>query len=132
MDEYTTQRQPEVDIAFINAKARLAITLACGGMLSLIVGLIVLLYGSATPDSASFNIGTLKVTATGIGAVIMATSVMWAYISYKVRPTYSASHRIVHKISKDGSEEYHHALDTTQEIPTDAINKALSERRDNA
>ena len=128
MDLFENRRNPDVDIAFINAKTRLAITIACGGMLSLLVGLIVLLFGVANTDTAVFSIGNFEVSASGIGAVIMATSVAWAYLAYKVRPTYSASHRIIQKVSSDGAQEYHHSMDTTQPIPTDAINKALKER----
>lgn len=125
MNDNSTHRQPEVDIAFINAKTRLAITLAFGGMLSLIVGMVVLLFGVSSPDTASFHLGSVEVSATGIGAVIMATSVMWAYIAYKVRPTYSASHRVTHKVSNDGSEEYSHEMETTQVFKPGEINKGI-------
>ena len=130
MDQFENQRNPEVDIAFINAKTRLAITIACGGMLSLLVGLVVLLFGVANNDTAIFKFGSFEVSASGIGAVIMATSVAWAYLAYKVKPNYSASHRIIQKVTPDGSQEYHHSMDTTQPIPTDAINKALRNRNE--
>jgi len=125
MNENASQRQPEVDIAFINAKTRLAITLAIGGMLSLIIGMIVILFGASAPEAATFQIGGIEITATGAGSVIMATSVIWAYIAYKVRPTYSSSHRVTHKVSTDGTEEFHHSMDTTQVFQPDEINKAI-------
>ncbi len=129
MNDFSSHRQPEVDIVFIQAKTRLAITLACGGMLSLIVGLLVLLFGASTSDKAIFSVATIEVSASGIGAVIMATSVMWAYIAYKVRPTYSASHRVTHKVAADGSEAFYHAMDTTQQIPKETIKQAIEDRR---
>ena len=73
MTDNAAHRRPEVDIAFINAKARLAITLACGGMLSLIVGMVVILFGASSPETASFQFGHIEISATGLGAVIMAT-----------------------------------------------------------
>jgi hypothetical protein len=63
-----TPKQPDVDIAFINAKTRLTITIACGGM-------VVILFGASSPETASFQFGDIEVSATGIGAVIMTTSV---------------------------------------------------------
>ena len=132
MNENASQRQPEVDIAYINAKTRLAITLACGGMLSLVIGMVVILFGASSPETATFQIGGIEITATGIGAVIMATSVMWAYFAYKVRPTYSSSHRVTHKVSTDGTEEFHHEMDTTQVFQADEINKAIKGKQNDA
>ena len=128
MNPNASQRQPEVDIAFINAKTRLAITLAIGGMLSLVIGMVVILFGASSPDTASFQIGGLEVSATGIGAVIMATSVMWAFFAYKIRPTYSSSHRVTHKVSQDGSEEFHHEMDTTQVFQPDEISNTIKNK----
>lgn len=81
--------QPDVDVAFIQAKTILAITLAIGGMLALVIGLIVLLYGASTPNQTTFRIAGLDVSASGIGGVIMATSAIWAFFSYQCRPVYS-------------------------------------------
>ena len=132
MNENPTQRQPEVDIAFINAKTRLAITLALGGMLALIIGMVVILFGASSPETATFQFGNIQVSATGIGAVIMATSAMWAYFAYRVRPNYSTSHRITHKVMTDGSEEFHHAMDGTQIIDPDKISDAIKGQQDNS
>lgn len=79
----------EIDIAFINAKTRLCIALIAGGMLALVVGLIVLLYGTARQDEAVISAGGIEIHATGIGAVIMTTSIVWAFFAYKSRPIYS-------------------------------------------
>ena len=90
-------RSEAVDIAFIQAKMKLAIALAVGGMLSLIVGLIVLLYGVTNQDSASLSIAGAEISATGIGGVIMVTSVLWAFFSYKTRPKYASTHQVSEK-----------------------------------
>ena len=84
-------RQPEVDIAFINAKARIAIVLAIGGMLSLVVGLFVLLFGTSAQNSAVFKFSSMEINASGIGAVIMATSVMWAYLAGRIMHMHSGA-----------------------------------------
>jgi hypothetical protein len=94
-------RSETVDIAFIQAKTRLAIALAAGGMLSLIVGLIVLLYGVTNKDSATLSIAGAEISATGIGGVIMITSVLWAFFSYKTRPKYASTHQVSEKFDSD-------------------------------
>ena len=81
-----------VDIVFIQAKTKLAMTLAAGGMLSLLVGLVVLMYGVTGSDETQIRLGDLESSAKGLGGVIMTTSVFWAYFAYKTRPIYSQSH----------------------------------------
>ncbi|MGF6549364.1 hypothetical protein [Paraburkholderia youngii] len=84
----------EIDIAFINAKTRLCIALIAGGMLSLVVGLIVLLYGAAGQDEAIISAAGTEIHARGIGAVIMVTSILWAFFAYKSRPIYSRKREV--------------------------------------
>lgn len=79
----------DVDIAFIQAKTKLALFLAIGGMLTVLVGLAVLLYGVTGADQTFIRIGVLEVSASGLGGVIMITSVVWAFLAYKSRPTYA-------------------------------------------
>jgi hypothetical protein len=79
----------DVDIAFIQAKTKLALFLASGGMLTLMVGLAVLLYGVTGQDQTLIKAGTMEVSASGLGGVIMITSAVWAFFSYKARPTYA-------------------------------------------
>lgn len=88
----------DIDIAFIQAKTKLAMTLAVGGMLSLVVGLVVLLFGVTGNDRTLFKMGMLEVSARGLGGVIMATSGIWAFFAYKARPVYAQR--------RDFSEKY--------------------------
>ncbi len=81
-----------IDIAFIRAKMWLSITLAIGGMLTLIVGLLVLLGGVTGQDHTLIRFSGVEVSASGIGGVIMVTSVVWAFVAYKARPIYSRVH----------------------------------------
>jgi len=81
-------QEAQVDIAFINAKTKLAITLAVGGMLTLVVGLVVLLYGVQQAGDATVKLAGMEVAASGMGAVIMVTSSVWAFFAYKSRPIY--------------------------------------------
>jgi hypothetical protein len=83
-----------VDIALINAKTKIALTLAVGGILTLLVGLVILLYGTPGQDEALIKIGATQLSARGIGGVIMVTSVGWAYFAYLCRPIYQRSHEI--------------------------------------
>lgn len=88
----------DIDIAYIAAKTKLALFLACGGMLTLLIGLAVLLYGVTSQDEAVIRAGTVELSASGLGGVIMITSVAWAFFAYKARPTYA-------RVSQS-SEEY--------------------------
>jgi len=76
----------DIDIAFIQAKTKLAVALAIGGMLALAVGLTVLLYGVVGQDHTLVKAANFEVSASGLGGVIMTTSVLWAFFSYKCRP----------------------------------------------
>jgi hypothetical protein len=53
--DVVSSTKADVDVAFIQAKTRLAITLAIGGMVSLIVGMSVLLYGVSEHSEAIFK-----------------------------------------------------------------------------
>ena len=87
-----------VDVAFIQAKTKLALALAIGGMLTLLIGLAVLLYGVSGQDHTLLKVIGLELSASGLGGVIMATSVVWAFLAYRARPTYGRSY--------ETSEEY--------------------------
>lgn len=82
-----------VDIAFIQAKTKVALFLASGGILTLMIGLAVLLYGVTGQDQTFIKAGAMEVSASGLGGVIMVTSVVWALLAYKARPTYSRVHQ---------------------------------------
>jgi hypothetical protein len=78
----------DVDLVFIQAKTKIALTLAGGGILALIVGLAVLMYGVTGQDHALLKGASIELSASGLGGVIMATSGIWAFFAYKSRPTY--------------------------------------------
>jgi hypothetical protein len=94
--------EARIDIAFIQAKTRLSITLAIGGMLALLVGLIVLLHGVTGQDQALITLASVRISASGIGGVIMITSAFWAFAAYQARPIYS---RTRHSSQKYGAEQ---------------------------
>jgi len=88
----------DIDIAFINAKIKLCLALAAGGMLALVIGLIVLLYGVTGQDQTLIRAAGIEIHASGLGAVIMTTSVVWAFFAYKSRPGYARQ--------REASEKY--------------------------
>ncbi|WKJ88901.1 hypothetical protein QZJ86_12805 [Methylomonas montana] len=93
----------DVDIAYLKMKTIVAVVLAFGGITALIVGAIVLTLGVNAANSAVFEIGGFKVTAEGIGAVILGSSVFWAYFAYLSRPVYARRREIISKQLADGS-----------------------------
>ena len=129
MNPYPAERQADVDIAWINARTRLAIALAMGGMLALVVGLIVLLFGSMNTDTADIRIAGAQVSASGIGAVIMATSVLWAWIAWQAKPSYRASHRATERTLPDGSRETEYSFDSTQSVPDEIVEQVRAGQR---
>ncbi len=94
-------RHAEVDIAYIQAKTKLALALAAGGMLTLIVGLVVLLYGVTGNDQTLIKAGWLQISASGLGGVIMSISGLWAYFAYRARPAYARRRELSEKYDAD-------------------------------
>ena len=95
--------QLDVDIAYLKAKALVAVVLSIGGMIALAVGAYVLTSGISSEDSAVFRILGAEISAEGIGAVILASSVLWAYFAYLARPKYSRRKEIRNETDSDGS-----------------------------
>jgi hypothetical protein len=129
---FVNSRRADIDIAFIQAKTRLAIALAIGGMIALVVGLAVLLYGVTGQDHTLVKAANVEVSASGLGAVIMTTSVLWAFFSYKCRPIYSQIHQSSEVYGSDGSIlERREYLSATQRAvgPSDAIMEQIFDRR---
>ncbi len=107
----------DVDIAFIQAKTKLAITLAMGGMLTLMIGLVVLLQGVTGQDQTLIKTAGFEISASGLGGVIMVTSIVWAFFAYQARPIYSARREVSEKIDpKTGIMERHEHESTTQQL----------------
>jgi len=96
--------QLDVDIAYLKSKTLVAVVLAIGGMTALAVGAYVLTSGISTQDSAVFKILGAEVSAEGIGAVILASSVLWAYFAYLARPKYSRRKEVRNETGSDGSQ----------------------------
>lgn len=95
--------QAEVDVAFIRAKTQLSIVIALGGMLALIVGLVVLVWGSDREGVAQIELpGGIKFSASGLGGVIMMTSAVWAYFAYRARPGYATRREVRERRVLDG------------------------------
>lgn len=99
--------QLDVDIAYLKAKTTVSIMLSIGGIVSLIVGAFILGSGINSTDSAVFEVLGAKLTAEGIGAVILGSSVFWAYFAYLSRPKYSKRKEMKSSVSPNGTvEEY--------------------------
>jgi hypothetical protein len=104
-----------IDIAFIQAKTKISLALVFGGMLTLLIGLVILIYGVAGQDQALIRLPRFEVSARGIGGVIMMTSCVWAFIAYQARPIYSQRREYSEKFNSAGRVlERHHYISTTQ------------------
>ncbi len=99
--------QHDVDIAYLKAKSIVSVTLALGGIVAIIVGAFVLNVGIQSENSAEFEFLGAKVSAKGIGGVILSSSVLWAYFAYLSRPKYSRKTESRRIVAPDGTEELH-------------------------
>lgn len=100
---FMSATKSDIDIAFIKAKTKLSIALAVGGMLTLVIGLVVLLYGVTGQDHTLVKAANIEVSAGGLGGVIMTTSVLWAFLSYKSRPIYAQINQSSETYGLDGT-----------------------------
>ena len=126
MNEYQKNTSDAVDIAYIKAKTTLSVTLAIGGILSILVGALVFTLGLESGDTAIIKLAGIELSAKGIGGVILITSAAWAYIAYLARPIYRRQHEVREITNNDGSKEKHTFVSTTQiEVrPEQTPNKA--------
>jgi hypothetical protein len=108
-----------IDIAYIKAKTQFAIVLACGGILSLFVGLTVLLNGVKGQDETVVKIGDFNLSAKGLGAVIMGTSTVWAFFAYQSRPKYSHSRELTEEIDPESNRTYRREVESSTMIGAD-------------
>lgn len=101
--------QLDVDIVYIKSKTLVSVILAFGGVMALLIGAYVLTSGVSSKDSAVFEVLGAKITAEGIGAVILCSSVLWAFFSYLAKPSYSRSRsrEIKTNTASDGSHSSH-------------------------
>ena len=105
----------DVDIAFIQAKTKLSLALAGGGMLTLIIGLAVLLYGVSGQDQTLIKAANIEISASGLGGVIMTTSVVWAFFAYKSRPTYARTRQTSETYDSDARLLERHERESSTE-----------------
>jgi len=97
--------QHDVDIAYLKSRTLFSALLALGGILSILVGAILLNAGLHGDDSAIFKILGAEISAKGIGGVILATSAVWAYLAYRSRPVYRHKKETKKTVGSDGSVE---------------------------
>jgi hypothetical protein len=98
-------RSTEVDIAYIRAKTTISIVLALGGLVQTIIGALILNAGLNDHGSASFSLMGAQFSATGLGGIILCTSVLWAFFAYRSSPKYSRTSETRNSTNADGSSE---------------------------
>ena len=117
--------QLDVDIAYLRSKTIVSVFLSIGGIITLLVGAFILSSGISNQDSAVFEILGAKLTAEGIGAVILGSSVFWAYFAYLARPKYSRRKEVSSSTSPDGTQshyEFESATMIAAELPSNEKN----------
>lgn len=122
MHDYSGQRAPETDLALIRAKTTLAVTLAAGGILSVLAGLAIALWADAS--EALFTIGNMAVTTRTVGILVMLSSAIWSWCAYKARPRF-AQPRSRERSKQDGPVDP--SLTSTQVFDYADIRRALAE-----
>lgn len=103
----SSTNQLDVDIAYLRSKTIVSVFLSIGGIIALLVGAFILSSGISNQDSAVFEIIGSKLTAKGIGAVILGSSVFWAYFAYLARPKYSRRKEVSSSASPDGTQSHY-------------------------
>jgi hypothetical protein len=91
----------ETDILYIKSNTIISVVLGLGGILALLVGLVVLLFRPTGNVETLIKVMGLEVSAKGLGAVIMATSILWAFFAYQSRPKYSHTREYSEKFDPD-------------------------------
>jgi len=105
LERPTMPRSTEVDIAYIRAKTTISVVLAVGGLLQTISGAFLLNAGLNDHGTANFSIMGAQFSATGLGGIVLCTSVLWAFFAYRARPTYSITSESQKSTKADGSSE---------------------------
>jgi hypothetical protein len=104
----------DVDIAYIRAKTMISIVLALGGLAQTISGVILLNAGLSQQGTATLKIMGAEISATGLGGIVLCTSVMWAYFAYLARPKFSSKAESRSATKADGSSEVYEFRSSTQ------------------
>ena len=95
----------DVDIAYLRSKTIVSVALSLGGIASLVVGAYIISSGISATESAVLEIGGARLTAEGLGAVVMGTAAFWGYFAYRARPKYSRRSETRSFVAPDGSRE---------------------------
>ena len=104
----------DVDIAFIRSKTIVSVVLALGGLLQTIIGALLLNAGLNDQGTATLKIMGGEVSASGLGGIVLCTSVMWAYFAYLARPKFSSRSETRNTLNADGSSESYEFRSSTQ------------------
>jgi hypothetical protein len=105
LEQTEMTRSTEVDIAYIRAKTTISIVLALGGLVQTIAGALLLNAGLNDQGTASFSLMGAQFSATGLGGIVLCTSVLWAYFAYRSSPKYSHTSETKNSTNTDGSSE---------------------------
>lgn len=104
----------DVDIAFIRSKTIVSVVLALGGLLQTILGALLLNAGLNDQGTATLKMMGGEVSASGLGGIVLCTSVMWAYFAYLARPKFSSRSETRNTLNADGSSESYKFRSSTQ------------------
>ena len=104
----------DTDIAYIKSKTVISVTLAVGGVVQTLAGALLLNAGLNNQGTATFQVMGAKVSATGLGGIVLCTSVMWAYFAYLARPKFSSRTETRNTKRADGSSEVYEFRSSTQ------------------
>lgn len=121
---FMRRRDNDIDLAFIQAKTKIALVLASGGVLSLIVGLVVLMYGVTGQDHALLKGASFELSAGGLGGVIMATSGIWAFFAYKSSPNYRRTRQALEKYDAESRLIERREHDSASEALVEPVGRA--------
>ena len=145
--ENTETNPLDVDKTYIRSKTVVSAFLSLGGIVALLVGAYILSTGISSQSSAVFEFLGAKVTAEGIGAVMMSSSVFWAYFAYRSRPQYRRHRETMSRTSPEGGRKQSEFVSasmaatkpepqldeiesSTLEAPDDSSTKSRSGRRE--
>lgn len=121
----------DVDIAYIKSKTLVSVVLAIGGVLQTLVGALLLNSGLNAQSGATLKIMGAEMSATGMGGIILSTSVLWAYFAYLARPKFSTRSETRHTTGADGSSEIYEFKSSTQMLVDPAAPPTVKGEADN-
>jgi hypothetical protein len=104
----------EADIAYIRSKTIISIVLAVGGLVQTISGALLLNAGLNDHGTATLKIMGDEFSSTGLGGIVLCTSVMCAFLAYRARPKYRSISESRHTTKADGSSESYEYVSKTQ------------------